>query len=68
MEKMLFKLGSEYNYIILDISKFYDILTWERDTPGIFYMWNGNIIKEFNGTNENAFNSQELLEAFKLNK
>jgi hypothetical protein len=31
-------------------------------------MWNGNIIKEFNGTNENAFNSQELLEAFKLNK
>ena len=27
-------------------------LTWERDTPGVFYMWNGNIIKEFNGINE----------------
>lgn len=60
--------GNEFNYIILDISKFYDVLTWERDTPGIFYMWNGNIIKEFNGTNENAFKSQELFEAFKLNK
>ena len=38
--------GSKYNYIVLDISTFYDVLTWERDTPGIFYMWNGNILKE----------------------
>ena len=52
--------GSEYHYIILDISTFYDVLTWERDTPGIFYMWNGNILKEFNGTNEKSYNSEEL--------
>ena len=52
--------GSEYHYIVLDISTFYDVLTWERDTPGIFYMWNGNILKEFNGTNEKSYNSEEL--------
>ena len=52
--------GSEYHYIVLDISTFYDVLTWERDTPGIFYMWNGNILKEFNGTNEKSYNSEDL--------
>jgi hypothetical protein len=55
----------EYHYIVLDISTFYDVLTWERDTPGIFYMWNGNILKEFNGTNENAFDPELLIKSLK---
>ena len=55
--------GSNYHYIVLDISTFYDVLTWERDTPGIFYMWNGNILKEFNGINENAFEPELLLKS-----
>jgi len=55
--------GSEYNYIVLDISTFYDVLTWERDTPGIFYMWNGNILKEFNGTNEKAYEPELLFKS-----
>ena len=55
--------GSEYHYIVLDISTFYDVLTWERDTPGIFYLWNGNILKEFNGTNESAYNPESLLKS-----
>ena len=55
--------GSEYHYIVLDISTFYDVLTWERDTPGIFYMWNGNILKEFNGTNESAYDPESLLKS-----
>ena len=55
--------GSEYNYIILDIASFYDVLTWERDTPGVFYMWNGNNLKEFNGINEMQFDPSELLES-----
>jgi thiol-disulfide isomerase/thioredoxin len=55
--------GGEYNYIVLDISTFYDVLTWERDTPGIFYMWNGNILKEFNGTNESAYDPESLLKS-----
>ena len=60
--------GSEYNYIILDIASFYDVLTWERDTPGVFYMWNGNIIKEFNGINEMEFDPSELLESINASK
>ena len=55
--------GSKYHYIVLDISTFYDVLTWERDTPGIFYIWNGNILKEFNGINENAFDPELLLKS-----
>ena len=55
--------GSEYHYQILDIPTFYDVLTWERDTPGVFYIWNGNIQASYNGINDNAFNVTELLEA-----
>ena len=55
--------GNTYNYQILDIASFYNVLTWERDTPGIFYMWNGNIIKEFDGIAEKSFNAEELIEA-----
>ena len=55
--------GGEYNYRILDIASFYDVLTWERDTPGVFYMWNGNIIKEFDGVSEKSFNAEELVDA-----
>ncbi len=53
--------GNEYNYRILDIASFYDVLTWERDTPGVFYIWNGNVKKEFNGINEKSFNATELV-------
>ena len=55
--------GSEYHYQILDIPTFYDVLTWERDTPGVFYIWNGNIQASYNGINDNAFNVTDLLEA-----
>ena len=55
--------GGEYNYRILDIASFYDVLTWERDTPGVFYIWNGNIIKEFDGVGEKSFNAEELVGA-----
>jgi thiol-disulfide isomerase/thioredoxin len=54
--------GNKYNHLVLDIATFYDVLTWERDTPGVFYMWNGNIIKEFNGINEKSFNPSELVD------
>ena len=47
-------VGNTYAYQILDIPTFYEVLTWERDTPGVFYMWNGNIITSYNGINEHA--------------
>lgn len=54
--------ATEYRYRILDIASFYNVLTWERDTPGVFYIWNGNIKKEFNGINEKSFNAKELVD------
>ena len=57
--------GNDYSHVVLDISTFYDVLTWERDTPGIFYMWNGNILKEFNGIGEMSFNAKELVNILK---
>ena len=55
--------GNNYAYQILDIPTFYEVLTWERDTPGVFYMWNGNIITSYNGINEYAFNVDSLVKA-----
>jgi len=60
--------GKEYNYQILDIASFYNVLTWERDTPGVFYMWNGNLIKEFNGINDEKFRPSELINALNSHK
>ena len=54
--------ATEYRYRILDIASFYNVLTWERDTPGVFYIWNGNVKKEFNGINEKSFNATELVD------
>ena len=34
-----------------------------EDNQGIFYMWNGNVLKEFNGINENAFDPELLLKS-----
>jgi hypothetical protein len=31
-------------------------LTSAKDTPGVFYFWNGNLIKEYEGINANKFN------------
>ena len=54
--------GNSYPYQILDIATFYDVLTWERDTPGVFYINNGNIITSYNGINKHAFNVNNLEE------
>lgn len=47
--------GQKYTNKVLDIATFWTVVG-NRDTPAVFYIWNGNIIKEFNGINEKAFN------------
>jgi len=59
--------GNEYNYRVLDIPSFYNVLTWERNTPAIFYMWNGNVITEFNGIETEAFEPSKLVDAINTN-
>jgi hypothetical protein len=48
--------GAKYSYQVLDIITFMKTLTSAKDTPGVFYFWNGNLIKEYEGINANKFN------------
>ncbi|OIQ22433.1 MAG: protein tlpB [Flavobacterium sp. MedPE-SWcel] len=55
--------GKKYPYQVLDIINFWKILGDEQDTPGIIYLWNGNVIEEWDGINDNKFVTSELVEA-----
>jgi thiol-disulfide isomerase/thioredoxin len=58
--------GAQLPYRILDIPTFWTVLGDGGSTPGVFYMWNGNIVKNWVGTAENEFKEQELIQV--LNK
>jgi len=71
MDEELFKLpeffketGANYPYYVLDnIPKFFKLLGNKSSTPGVFYMWNGNIIKAYEGINEHQFNVNDFKQA-----
>ena len=52
--------GSEYTYLVLDIVSFWKTLGSSKDTPGVMYYWNGNLIKEYNGIAEKKFKEGEF--------
>lgn len=52
--------GAKYPHLVLDVGKFWQTLGGDRNTPGVFYLWNGNVIKVFDGTEANAFKKSEL--------
>lgn len=69
MNEELFKLpdfyketGVKYPYYVLDnIPKFFKLLgNGSATTPGVFYLWNGNIIKAFEGIGEHEFKAEAL--------
>lgn len=47
--------GSKYPYQIADIASFWQSMGTTKDTPGVIYLWNGNVIKEYDGINEKKF-------------
>lgn len=51
--------GAKYTYTVMDIGKFWQTIG-NRDTPGVFYIWNGNVIKVYDGIDANAFKGKEL--------
>jgi thiol-disulfide isomerase/thioredoxin len=55
--------GKKFPYRVIDIPTFWTIIGDEGETPGVHYMWNGNIRKTFMGINERAFNAAELKKA-----
>lgn len=52
--------GATYPHQIMEIGQFWQVLGGNRDTPGVFYIWNGNIVKTYDGINENAFKKNEF--------
>jgi uncharacterized membrane protein YphA (DoxX/SURF4 family) len=51
-----------FPYRILEIPTFFKLLG-EAGTPGVRYLWNGNIMKEYEGIHDNQFNAKGLLKA-----
>lgn len=51
--------GAKYTHTVLDIATFWKTVG-NRDTPGVFYIWNGNIVKVYDGIEGNAFKAKEF--------
>lgn len=58
--------GREFPYKILDIPQFWTLIGPDGSTPGVFYLWNGNIRKYWVGTDDKKFTEKDLL--LELNK
>ena len=52
--------GKQFPYKVIDIIPFWTKLGSGKDTPGVIYLHNGNVIKFYDGINEKAFNSKSL--------
>lgn len=52
--------GRKYPFKVLDVASFWTVLGTTKDTPGVFYLWNGNLVKEYDGINERAFKKDEF--------
>lgn len=61
--------NSNYPYhIIDDIPTFFKLLGNNATTPGVNYLWNGNIIKSYEGLEANKFNAIEMISAIESNR
>ena len=52
--------GKQFPYKVIDIIPFWTKLGTGKDTPGVVYLFNGNVIKFYDGIAEKAFNSKAL--------
>jgi hypothetical protein len=52
--------GTKYTYQVLDVASFWQAIGGAKDTPGVIYLWNGNIMKEYDGINEKKFKMNEF--------
>lgn len=52
--------GKQFPYNVIDIIPFWTKLGTGKDTPGVVYLHNGNVIKFYDGIAEKAFNSKSL--------
>ena len=52
--------GKKFPNRVLDAAAFWTLFGDTGETPGVFYLWNGNIQSFFYGTNEHAFSPKKL--------
>jgi hypothetical protein len=76
MNEELFKIpefyqetGVKFPYFVMDdIPAFFTLLGTNAGTPGVFYLWNGHIVKSYEGIGEHQFNAEELVKIIGSNK
>ena len=52
--------GKQFPYKVIDVIPFWTKLGSGKDSPGVVYLHNGNLIKFYDGIAENAFNSKAI--------
>ena len=52
--------GAEYPYKIIEVIPFWKVLGSGKDTPGVKYLWNGNVYKYYFGITNNKFDSVDF--------
>ncbi len=50
----------KFPYTIMEVPAFWDLLGSNADTPGVVLLWNGHIIKFYEGLEANTFNVDEF--------
>jgi thiol-disulfide isomerase/thioredoxin len=55
-------------FVIEDIPTFFKLLGNKATTPGVVYLWNGNIIKSYEGLEANKFNGKDMMQAIQSDK
>ena len=52
--------GTNFPYQVIGVVEFWKLLGNDANTPGVIYLWNGNIIKQYEGTEGNKFVADDL--------
>lgn len=51
---------TKFPYQVIGVVEFWTLLGNNANTPGVIYLWNGNIIKQYEGTEGNKFEGSDL--------
>jgi uncharacterized membrane protein YphA (DoxX/SURF4 family)/thiol-disulfide isomerase/thioredoxin len=52
--------GADYPFYVMDIIEFWQTIGNGRETPGVVYLWNGNVQKFYSGIDKDKFNKEEF--------
>ena len=58
-------IGKEYSYKVLSIEDFVPLFWGEKDFPGVLYLFEGKERIFFDGSADNEFNANKLLQEIK---